>query len=291
MPSEGEETRIGIVGLGLIGGSIGLSLREPGRRILGFDADPNAARTARDRLCVDVVAPIEEVAQSDVVFLAVPPDVIVATAQSVMEAAGEATVVTDCASVKNEVAEWARAGKRCRFVPGHPMAGHEKGGAAYASAWMFRGARWVLTPVAGTENSAVRRVEALVKAMGATPVRIDAAVHDRHVATVSHLPHALAAVLVNLGATLESADVAGGSWRDMTRVGGVDPELWTQIMMRNRTELALTIRDFESGLAALREALEREDREGLRAILDDAARVKAAQATPDETKTLKRGKR
>ena len=171
------------------------------------------------------------------------------------------------------------------------MAGHEKGGAAYASAWMFRGARWVLTPVRSTETAAIRLVEALVKAMGATPVRVEATAHDRHVATVSHLPHALAAVLVNLGETLESAEVAGGSWRDMTRVGGVDPELWTQIMMRNRHELVHAVRDCEAGLAALREALEGDDREGLRAILERAARVKAAQTAPDETRILKRGRR
>lgn len=284
-------TTVGIVGLGLIGGSIGLALREPGRRIVGFDPDETAARTARDRLCVDALAPLEEVARSEIVFVAVPPDVTVECCERVLGTAGESTVVTDCASVKNEVAEWARAGKRSRFVPGHPMAGHEKGGAAYASAWMFRGARWVLTPVRSTETAAVRRVEATVKAMGAMPVRIDATAHDRHVAVVSHLPHVLAAALVNLGESLESADVAGGSWRDMTRVGGVDPELWTQIMMRNRTELAHTVRDFEAGLAALRDALEADDREGLRDLLESAARIKAAQATPDETRTLKRGRR
>ncbi len=285
------ESTIGIVGLGLIGGSIGLALREPGRRIVGFDPDPAAARTARDRLCVDAVLSLEEVAQADVVFVAVPPDVTVETAERTMDAAGATTVVTDCASVKNEVAAWAKAGKRSRFVPGHPMAGHEKGGAAYASAWMFRGARWVLTPVRATETAAVRRVEALVKAMGATPIRIEATAHDRHVATVSHLPHALAATLVNLGESLESADVAGGSWRDMTRVGGVDPELWTQIMMRNRTELTQTIRDYEKGLSAIREALETGNREGLRSILQQAAKIKSAQSAPDESRTLKRGRR
>ena len=183
-------------------------------------------------------------------------------------------------------------GKHERFVPGHPMAGHEKGGATYASAWMFRGARWMVTPVKATATASVRTVEAVVKAMGAVPVRVDAASHDRHVATISHLPHVLAALLVNLGESLESVDAAGGSWRDMTRVGGVDPELWTQIMMRNRNELAHCLRDYEAGLALFREALEADDRHGVRAMLEQAEKVKKAQAPEaSETRSLKRGRR
>jgi prephenate dehydrogenase len=208
-----------------------------------------------------------------------------------MAVAGEGTVVSDCASVKTEVSEWAKAGKLARFVPGHPMAGHEKGGATYASAWMFRSARWILTPVKATATASVRTIEALVKAMGATPIRIDAAEHDRHVATVSHLPHVLAALLVNLGDKLESADIAGGSWRDMTRVGGVDPELWTQIMVRNRAELARILREYEGNLALMRQALEDDDRNAVREILVQAQRIKASQTPPDVTRVAKRGRR
>ncbi len=290
-PPNDLPTTVGIVGLGLIGGSIGLALREPGRRILGYDPNPKAASTARDRLCVDVLGTFEDVARAEVVFVAAPPDVTVDMVERVMQASDENTVVTDCASVKNEVADWARRTKATRFVPGHPMAGHEKGGAEYASAWMFRGARWIVTPVKSTTTAATRRIEALAKAMGATPVRIDAAAHDRHVATVSHLPHVLAAALVLIGENLESNDVAGGSWRDMTRVGGVDPDLWTQIMMRNRTELARILREYEGGLAAFREVLEADDREKLKTMLEHTKRVKEAQTAPDTTKTLKRGRR
>ena len=291
MASELPAT-VGVVGLGLIGGSIGLALRDPSRRVVGFDPDPGAARIARDRFCVDEIVPLAEVARAEVVFVAVPPDATVSVVEAVMVASGETTVVTDCASVKNELAAWAQAGKHARFVPGHPMAGHEKGGATYASAWMFRGARWMITPVKATANASVRAIETLVKAMGAVPVRVDAEVHDRHVATVSHLPHVLAALLVNLGASLESVEAAGGSWRDMTRVGGVDPDLWTQIFMRNRKELAHCLRDYETGLATIREALESDDRAGVHAILEKAERIKLAQ-TPEfaETRSLKRGRR
>lgn len=286
-----EVSTVGIVGLGLIGGSIGLALREPGRRIIGYDPSEKASRTARDRLCVDVLGTWEDVASADVVFVAVPPDATVEVVERTMALAGENTVVTDCASVKNEVADWAQRTKASRFVPGHPMAGHEKGGAEFASAWMFRGARWIVTPVKATATASVRTVEALAKAMGAQPVRIDAATHDRHVATVSHLPHVLAAALVLVGESLETADVAGGSWRDMTRVGGVDPELWTQIMMRNRTELSRVVREYEASLATMRDLLEADDREGLRAVLQRAQMIKNAHAPTETAKTLKRGRR
>ena len=114
------------------------------------------------------------------------------------------------------------------------MAGHEKGGAEYASAWLFRDARWILTPDKKASKGAVSAVEGLVKAVGAIPIRLDSSLHDRHVAILSHLPHALAAVLVLMAADLQHLEVAAGSWRDVTRVGGVDPELWTQILTGNR---------------------------------------------------------
>lgn len=290
-PVLGKSETIGIVGLGLIGGSIGLALREPNRLIVGFDADAKNAAVAQDRLCVDRLVSFEEVLQADVVFLAVPPDVTVAVAERAMAAASPNTIVSDCASVKTEVAAWAQKGRHARFVPGHPMAGHEKGGAAYASSWMFRGARWILTPTKSTAGASTRAIEALIKTMGAKPVRIDASQHDGQVATVSHLPHVLAALLVILGESLDTTEVAGGSWKDMTRVGGVDPELWTQIMMRNRTELARVIRDYEGNLSLMREALESDDRNALKVFLDQAHKVKAAQ-TPAEVKNpLRRGRR
>ncbi len=240
---------VGIVGLGLIGGSIGLALREPGRTILGFDVDPGSAQTAKERFCIDKDVPLDEVAKADVVFVAVPPKYVVATLEVLAIKRGPTTVITDCTSVKSEVFEWARTRKEANFVIGHPMAGHEKSGAAFASAWMFRGARWILCPTKGTAASAVRAIEALVKAMGAMPVRMSPEHHDRQVAVLSHLPHALAGVLVQIREDLGDEDVSGGSWKDLTRVAGVDPNLWTQIFMANRLEIAKAIQETQRGLS------------------------------------------
>lgn len=268
---------MGIVGLGLIGGSIGLALREPGRKILGYDPSPENSKLAKDRFCVDDLLPMEEVSRSDFVFVAAPPQKVVSVLDQISSLRGENTVVTDCTSVKTEVAQWAERTKSPWFVGGHPMAGHEKSGPGFASSWMFRNARWILTPVRGTDKAAVKKVEELVRAMGAIPVRGDAATHDRQVAILSHLPHALAATLVTMGEELERTDVAGGSWRDLTRVGGVDPDLWSQILMGNRNEISRVLKDFEVHLSGIRETLESGDESALRAILERARTAKKKQ--------------
>lgn len=271
---------VGIVGLGLIGGSVGLALREPGRTIVGHDPDPEAERVARERFCVDRIAGLEEVAQADVVFVAAPPRHVVSVLEALRKVKGENTVLTDCTSVKGDVVAWAKETKEADFVPGHPMAGHERSGAAFASPWMFRGARWLLTPVKSTKAAAVRQVETLLRAMGATPVRTDAETHDRQVAILSHVPHALAGALVTMAADLDCMDVGGGSWRDLTRVGGVDPGLWTQIFLANRHELARSLGDFETTLAKLRESLERDDAQAINAFFERAREAKERSAPP-----------
>jgi prephenate dehydrogenase len=238
---------IGVVGVGLIGGSIGLACRGNSHRVIGFE--PFEPLTAFERGCVDELGSLEEVSQSDIVFLCVPPAHIVEVSREVCRTKPSATVVTDCGSIKGPIVEWLSSAGEGRYVPGHPMAGHEKSGAKFASAWMFRGAKWILTPCDFTEPESIKVVEKIVKEMGAVPVRVDAGRHDREVAVLSHLPHVLAAVLIRMGGKLDSTEASAGSWKDLTRVGGVDPNLWTQILMANRTEIAKVLAD-EGGVQA-----------------------------------------
>ena len=263
---------IGVVGVGLIGGSIGLACRGNSHRVIGFE--PLEPQTAFERGCVDELGSLEEVSIADVVFLCVPPAQIVSVSQQVCRAKPSAAVVTDCGSIKGPIVEWLGSAGEGRFVPGHPMAGHEKSGAKFASAWMFRGAKWILTPCDFTESAAIKAVEKIVKEMGAVPVRVDAERHDREVAVLSHLPHALAAVLVRMGGKLNSTEASAGSWKDLTRVGGVDPNLWTQILMANRTEVARVLAEFEAELGQLRAALETGDESGVQAFFKEAQRAK-----------------
>jgi len=274
MDSKLASMTVGVVGMGLIGGSIGLALRDPSRTILGYDTDPAAERLALERGCADRMTPLAEIAQADIVFLAIPPFATVQVLEQIYAVRGEQTVVTDATSVKAAVVEWAIRTKATHFVPGHPMAGHEKGTAQYASAWMFRNARWILTPMPCTNRSAVKAVEEVTKIMGAKPVRLDPSVHDASVALYSHLPHAIAGVLVQMAAELNGESVGAGSWADVTRVGGVHPELWSQIFLGNRHELAISIRQFSGKLEDLAIALETDNQETVHHFFKQAEAAK-----------------
>lgn len=265
---------VGIVGLGLIGGSIGLALRDPGRTVLGYDVSDSNAKVAQSRFCVDRVATLAEVSKSDLVFVAVPPAHVVSMLDQIAEVRGKNTVVTDCASVKADVTVWADQENSSWFVGGHPMAGHEKSGAAFSSAWMFRNASWILTPTHSTDPKALKLVEETIRHIGGVPVRIPPEAHDRQVAVLSHLPHALAAALVVVGVGSSNPQLGGGSWKDLTRVGGVDPALWTQIFMGNRQPLALALAETQEILEKFQTALTLGDERSLRELFEQAKAAK-----------------
>jgi prephenate dehydrogenase len=250
---------VGIVGLGLIGGSIGLALRNPNRIVLGCDVHKQAESDALERFCIDRVASTEEVSRCDVVFLGVPPNSVCNVLADVYARKSPQTVVSDCCSVKTEVAHFAAKAKMVDFVPGHPMAGHEKSGSKFASAWLFKGARWILTPNPNTRATAVRSIKKLVEEAGAKTVQLGPDEHDRHVAVFSHLPHVLAGALLLSAKDLPNWEVAAGSWRDLTRVGGVVPKLWSEILYGNRQELGRTLEEFCASLTQFRGLLEAED--------------------------------
>ena len=274
---------IGVVGCGLIGGSIGLACRSQGHRVIAAEPDAEAAQIALSRGCADSIGTLSDVASSELVFVCVPPDAMIPVLTELATEAGSDTTITDCASVKGDIVEWLIASGDPRIVPGHPMAGHEKSGPKYASAWMFRGAKWILTPTKLTATSARKKVEGIVKEMGATPVLLPAEVHDRDVAVLSHLPHALAAILVRLGSKLDSTDASAGSWQDLTRVGGVDPNLWTQITLANRRELVKVLREFGSDMDYLATSLESGDEVAVRTFFVDAKLAKEGKGEVDSS--------
>ena len=270
---------VGIVGTGLIGGSIGMGLLAKGHKIIGFDANSASAQTALRRNCISQIGTVEEVAHSEVIFCAVPPLYVNESLNEILQRAPAESVVTDCTSIKQSVMQFVQSNfpEATNFVGGHPMAGHEKSGPGFASPWMFRGARWIITPASASAPWATNRLELLVTDLGAQPVRIAAEKHDRHVALLSHLPHVLAALLVQFGDELEKPDVAGGSWKDLTRVGGVDPELWTQIMLGNQIELTKVLLEFESELGQIRQMIESGDAAELKKLLKDSQNLKQKQ--------------
>ena len=189
-------TSLAVVGTGLVGSSVGLAAKRAGvARVTGWDADEATLREAQGAKAVDVAAPSlrEAVAGAELVVVAVPVGALVAATSDVLAAATPETTVTDVGSTKRAL---AAAVDDPRFVPGHPLAGGATGGPARAAADLFDGATWFLTPLPLTDPGRLDLVERFVKMLGAHAVRLDAEEHDHLLALTSHLPHALANVLM-----------------------------------------------------------------------------------------------
>jgi prephenate dehydrogenase len=256
-----EVKRLGIIGTGLIGASVGLAAKRAGVPLVeGYDFYDNVAEAARERGAVDqtAIAADELLADSELVVVAVP---VIALGSVLREAVGAEVTVTDVGSTKSNLGE---ALTSPNFVGGHPVTGSEAHGPEHATADLFDGATWFLTPTAHTDPERYRLVHGFVSGLGATPVAIDPQAHDQLVAVTSHLPHALANLLVNqAGASRieghEPLAAAGGSLRDMTRVAGANPRIWVDIFLENTEALRGALGEHRRRLEQLEAALEARD--------------------------------
>jgi len=253
--------RLAVVGTGLIGASAALAARRAGEVeiVAGWDEDPEVLEAAAER---DAIEPASSLADAlndaELALVAVPVAGLPRVVQDVLDAAPADCTVTDVGSTKGSVC--AAAGDDPRFVGGHPICGAEARGPGSASADLFEGATWFLTPLAATEPGRYRAAHAFAVALGARPVAIDPAAHDRLVAVTSHLPHALANVLLNQAgsARVEGHDplsAAGGSLRDMTRIAGANPRIWVDIFLENREELQGALGEHRRRVEQLESAL------------------------------------
>jgi len=233
---------VAVIGVGLIGGSIGLAGRERlGVPVHGHDADPGAlaAAVAHGALDAGFDTVAAAVAEADTVFVAAPVGALPAALDAVLAAAPEDCVVTDVGSTKRAVVDGR---EDPRFVGGHPLAGAETAGVEHARGDLFEGATWYLTPTPVTSGVLYERLHRAITGLGAQPTAIDAAAHDRLMAGVSHLPHVFANVLVSQAAEALSADderlpATGPSFRDATRVAGANSAIWPDIYLANRDAL------------------------------------------------------
>ncbi len=241
--------KVAVLGVGLIGGSIGLAAR--GRleaEVVGFDADrANASRAVELGALSEAAASVAEAVEgSDVVFCAAPVGALPALVAEALAAGGDA-VVTDVGSTKRSLLDAIPAGAEgARFIGGHPLAGAETSGVEGARAELLEGARWYLTPTEGSSGVHYDRLQRTVTELGARPQAIDPETHDRVMATVSHLPHVLANVLVQQAAAAlaeesERLPEVGRSFRDTTRVAGANPAIWGDIFATNRDAVASEI--------------------------------------------------
>ncbi len=264
--------RIAIIGLGLIGGSLGLALKR------AAIADLEIAGTARSRatvqkakragaIDVECDTPAEAAAGASLVVVATPIIAVRAIFAEIAPALADGAVVTDVASTKSEVSRWAKellpAG--VHFVGGHPMAGKETAGIDEAEASLFEGKAWVISPSLAADETSVRTVVGMAQLVGARPVFMDPEEHDSYVAAISHLPLIVSSALFSTAfgsaAWPELAQLASSGFRDTTRLASGSPELAHDIIATNRANLLHWLDRFEQEIERFREVIRSEQGE------------------------------
>jgi prephenate dehydrogenase len=251
--------RLAVLGVGLIGGSIGLATRERlAAEVAGFDPDPDRGERARGLGALDRVAGsvAEAVDGAEIVFCAAPIRALPALVNEALSTSGDDAVVTDVGSTKDALLAGLLGDHTARFIGGHPLAGAETAGVDNARADLFEGARWYLTPTQRSSGLLYDRLQRAIADLGARPQAIDAETHDRLMATVSHVPHVIANVLVREAAAAAAEESerlpdVGPSFRDTTRVAGANPAVWADIFATNREAVA---REIDAVSFRLREA-------------------------------------
>jgi len=274
-----------VIGVGLIGASCALAMRAAGAvgEIVGVgrsrdNLDRALSRGVVDRAMMLDEAWTREVADADVVLVAIPVAQHRGVLAALAPALGAHAVVTDVGSTKQDIVLAARAtlgGRLPQFVPGHPIAGNERSGADAGDPSLYVGRQVILTPLPETAPAALARVEEFWTACGARVAYLDPARHDRILAAVSHLPHLLASVLVSELATrqdgAEYLGNAGSGFRDFTRIAGSSPEMWRDIALANRDALLAELVSYRSALDALALSIAHGDHAALDAMLVRAA--------------------
>jgi prephenate dehydrogenase len=294
--------KIAVLGVGLIGGSIGLAARRRlDAEVVGFDPEPDTLERGRELGAIGAAAGsvAEAVAGAEIVFCAAPVGALPALVGEALAASGEDTVISDVGSTKRELIDGlAATGDDSRFIGGHPLAGAETAGVANARAEMLEGARWYLTPTERSSGLHYDLLQRTVADLGARPQAIDAATHDRVMATVSHLPHVLANVLAGEAAAALSEESerlpeVGTSFRDTTRVAGANPAIWADIFATNREAVVTGIDSLAARLAEAAALIRSGDRAAVgawhAAAADDRRRLLESDLAGGDLRELRIG--
>ena len=262
---------LALVGVGLIGGSIGLAARKRGVacRILGVGNRPEVLQRALTRGAVDEIRPnVRSIEDADAIFFCAPVDLLAAQVVETASVCKPGALLTDAGSTKAAIVREVerRAPPGAAFVGGHPLAGSEKQGPDHAQADLFEGRVVVLTPTARTDDKALSAAKALWESLGARVRLMEPEEHDRAMAMTSHLPHVTAAALAGVLPPEWSGLTAGG-FRDATRVAAGGPELWAAILQANADAVLGAMDRFDNRMAEFKRALVGGDRNALLALL------------------------
>jgi prephenate dehydrogenase len=277
-----EYDTVAIVGVGLIGGSIGLALRERklARQVIGIGRRQTSLDAARKIGAIQqgVTQLAAGVAEAQLVVVATPVDTIAERVIQVAAIAPPGCLITDAGSTKESIVSLVDAGlanRRSgpRFVGSHPLAGDHRTGAEFARADMFDGRTVVVTPSESTRPAAVTEASGFWESLGANVVTLSPEKHDAALAMTSHVPH-LVAIALAAATPAEFLPLTASGWRDTTRIAAADPKLWQPIFASNREQVLDALDLLMQKLGSLREALDQTDYETLNSILEAAAKRK-----------------
>lgn len=267
-----QESGIGIVGVGLIGGSIAASLKAVGfpGKIVGYGRRAERLAAAKSHGLLDDfgTSPGEHAEKVSLVIVCTPVDCIVNDVRRFAAAAHQNTLITDAGSVKGSICAALEASK-CPFVGSHPMAGSEKTGFEHAKDDLFVNRVCILTPTETTPRELFDRTQKFWESLGMRIVQMSPEVHDRAVATTSHLPHVAAAAL-SISLPAEWNQLTAGGFRDSTRIAGGDPDLWDDILLHNSAEVRAALAQYRERLRQFDEALAAGDASALKKLLEQA---------------------
>jgi prephenate dehydrogenase len=282
-----EFDTVAIVGVGLIGGSIGLAVRERklAQRVIGIGRNEAKLEAAQQLGAIDAGTTVlaHGVEEAQLVVVATPVDSIADFVSQAAGASANRSLITDAGSTKKELVSTVEAllvDRRDgpRFVGSHPLAGDHRTGVEFARSDLFEGRKVVVTPTEKTHRAAVVEVGGFWQSLGAEVVVMSPAEHDEALAATSHLPHLIASALT-LSTPKELLPLAASGWRDTTRVAGGDPEMWRAIFATNRQEVLEALKRFERWTAEIREILALGQDDRLLRILERAKWMKANRDT------------
>lgn len=277
--------KLAIIGVGLIGGSLSLALKQANyvKHVVGYARTQSVREEALALGIVDSITDTlaDAVADADVIFLAVPMGAMASVLNELSEHIKADAIITDGGSAKAQVVTAARqalADKFDQFVPGHPIAGTERSGPSAAFASLYQNHRVVVTPLPETKASAVEAVKAMWDATGAEVLEMDVTHHDVVLAATSHLPHVLAFNLVGMLAQRDDCEdvlrYAAGGFRDFSRIASSDPIMWRDICLTNSDAVLQLLNEYRQGLDKIEQAIKQQDGEYLVDIFEQAKRAR-----------------
>lgn len=282
--------KVTIIGLGVIGGSLGLALKKkyPRIKVSGVDINEDIILEAIQRKIIDegTVQVEDGVQDADLIFLAIPFSPMENVTKKILPFLKEGAIITDVGSIKEDIVSMMEKliPPHLYFVGGHPMAGSEKCGLEGAHELLFENAVYILTPTENTSLPAIEIVKSIIAGLGAKVIFLTAEDHDRKVAAVSHLPHLAASALVEAVGVLEEKEggyffLAAGGFRDTTRIASSNSEMWRDILLQNKGSLLPLLDNYIHSLTAFKEYLEKDNFTGLLASLRKTKQLRESVPT------------